>query len=222
MNNTKKFTAVLLLFIVILGLAMYWFEISESDTSENEYLPLPDSLVSQLNAEDSTEKANFLSAPSPNNPITINAILFTEKNAAYTFTISRDSTQTTLSVSSGTAVIGKITDKILKQFVKAETTDLNNDGNPEILIYLKSNHVLSLVGYEVQNGIHKFTLPPLMGRQAFGYSGKDTIFVENNAIIRKFQFRDAQFSAFPSGTRTCEYALGYDLKFTMTKTLDTE
>lgn len=223
MQKSKLFFLILVLFIIALVGALYWFENQEASPEDNEYIALPDSLVQQIKNQDSLEKANFLNATPPKlQEIKREEMFFEQRKDAYTFQLFRDSSGVKLVVLFGTETVGKSRDKSLENANRAETSDLNSDGYPEILVYSKSNNKLSFTGFEAQNGLRKFTLPPLMGRQSFGYAGQDTLFVENNNLVRRFQFRNAQFSAFPSGTRTCEYALGHDLRFTMVKTLDTE
>lgn len=223
MKKSKLFFFILFLFIIGLIGGLYWFESQEAPPEANEYLPLPDSLVQKIQSQDSIEQAIFLNVTPPNmQAVSKDAIIFEQKKDAYTFQIFKDSLGSKLVVLLGTKTIGEIRENSLKNIVKAETTDLNSDGYPEILMYAQNNKKLVFTGYEAQNGLRKFYLPPLMGRQSFGYAGQDTLFIENNNLIRRFQFRNAQFATFPSGTRTCEYALGHNLRFTMVRTLDTE
>lgn len=223
MQKSKLFFPILILFILALAGALFWFESQEASPEDNQYIALPDSLVQQLALKDSTEKANFLNATPPKmSEINVSNIFFEQKKDAYTFQLLKDSLGIKLVVLFGTKIFAESRDRSLANTSKAETSDLNSDGYPEILIYAKSNNSLMFTGFEAQNGLHKFSLPPLMGRQSFGYAGQDTLFVENNNLVRRFQFRNSQYSTFPSGTRTCEYTLGHDLKFSMVRTLDTE
>jgi hypothetical protein len=223
MKKSKLFFIILISFVALLGISLYWFENQEASPEDNEYLPLPDSLVQQLKTQDSTEKADFLNATPPNmKSIFKDDIIFEQKKDSYTFQIISDSLGLKITALFGTKVIGEVRDKALQKLVKAETSDLNSDGFPEILVFHRNEKNLVFTGYEAQNGLRKFVLPPLMGRQSFGYSGQDTLFVENNNLVRRFQFRNAQFGTIPSGTRTCEYALGPNLNFSMVRTLDTE
>jgi hypothetical protein len=223
MQKSKIFLLILFIFVVTLLGALYWFENQESSIEENEYIALPDSLIKQIQTNDSLEKVNFLNASPPKmQDNKSDEIFFEQKKDAYTFQLFRDSLGVKLVALFGTQIIGESREKSLLNASRAETSDLNSDGYPEILVYSKNNNKLTFTGFEAQNGLHKFVLPQLMGRQSFGYAGQDTLFIENNNLVRRFQFRNAQFSAFPSGTRTCEYALGHDLRFTMVRTLDTE
>ena len=223
MQKSKLFFLILFLFVVALAGALYWFENQEASPEDNHYIALPDSLIQQFIRHDSTEKADFLNATPPNmQDLNTEEMFFEQKKDAYTFQLFRDSLGVKLIVLFGTKTVAENRDKALENSTKAETSDLNSDGFPEILIYSKINNKLTFTGFEVQNGLHKFSLPALMGRQSFGYAGRDTLFVENNNLVRRFQFRNSQFSTFPSGTRTCEYALGHNLKFSMVRTLDTE
>ena len=224
MRKSKLFFPILILFILILAGTLYWFENQEASPEDNQYVAFPDSLIQQLAQKDSVEKANFLNATPPkmDEVLKQNEMFFEQKKDAYIFQLFRDSLGVKLVVLLGTKTIGESRGKELENVLKSEVSDLNSDGYPEILIYSKNKNKLEFTGFEAQNGLRKFTLPALMGRQSFGYAGQDTIFVENNNLVRRFQFRNAQFSTFPSGTRTCEYALGNDLKFSMVRTLDTE
>jgi hypothetical protein len=224
MKKSKLFFPILILFIIVLAGALYWFENQESSLEDNEYIALPDSLIQKLTQKDSIEKANFLNAEPPKMEAIINQkeMFFEQKKDAYTFQLFRDSLGVKLTILLGTKTVGESRVNNLKNISKAETSDLNSDGYPEILIFAKNKNKLEFIGFEAQNGLQKLTLPSLMGRQSFGYAGQDTLFVENNNLVRRFQFRNSQFSTFPSGTRTCEYALGHDLKFSMVRTLDTE
>ena len=224
MRKSKLFFPILILFILILAVTLYWFENQEASPEDNQYIALPDSLVQQLAQKDSAEKANFLNATPPkmDEVLKQNELFFEQKKDAYTFQLFRDSSGVKLVVLLGTKTVAESKDKSLENVSKAETSDLNSDGYPEILIFTKNNNKLEFTGFEAQNGLQKFMLPALMGRQSFGYAGQDTLFVENNNLVRRFQFRNAQYSTFPSGTRTCEYTLGPNLKFSMVRTLDTE
>ena len=224
MQKSKLFLFILIFFVVALAGALYWFENQEASPEDNQYIALPDSLIQQIAQKDSLQKADFLNASPPKMEEVLkkNEMFFEQKKDAYTFQLFRDSLGIKLVVLLGTKTMAESRSKTLEQVVNAETSDLNSDGYPEILIYLKNKNKLEFIGFEVQNGLQKFSLPPLMGRQSFGYAGQDTLFVENNNLVRRFQFRDSQFSSFPSGTRTCEYSLGHDLKFSMVRTLDTE
>ncbi|MCU0467592.1 MAG: hypothetical protein MUF58_03250 [Arcicella sp.] len=223
MKKSKIFILILVLFVAILAGAVYWFESQEATPEDNEYIALPDSLIQRIKEKDSTEKANFLNATPPLiQPDKKEELFFEQKKDAYNFQLYRDSVGVKLVVMFGANIVGKVQSQTLQNVVKAETSDLNSDGYPEILLYLRNSKKLDFVGFEAQNGLRKFNLPNLMGRQSFGYAGQDTLFVENNNLVRRFQFRNDQFAPFPSGTRTCEYALGHNLKFSMVRTLDTE
>lgn len=223
MRKSKLFFLILLLFIIALVGGLYWFENQEASPEADEYLPLPDSLIQKIQSQDSIEKADFLNTPPPNmQVVSKEEMIFEQRKDAYTFQIFKDTLGIKITASFGTQTIGEIREKSLKNIIQAETSDLNSDGYPEILISARNDKKFVFIGFEAKKNLSKFTLPPLMGRQSFGYAGQDTLFVENNNLIRKFQFRNAQFATFPSGTRTCEYALGHDLKFTMVRTLDTE
>jgi hypothetical protein len=223
MQKSRLFFFILFLFVLALASALFWFENQEATPENNQSIALPDSLVQQLALIDSTEKANFLNAIPPKmSAINASHIFFEQKKYVYTFQLLKDSLGVKLVVLNGINIVAESRDKSLENASKAETCDLNSDGYPEILLYSNTNQKLKFTGFELRTGLHKFSLPPLMGRQSFGYAGHDTLFVENNNLVRRFLFRNAQFSGFPSGTRSCEYTLGNDLKFSMVRTLDRE
>lgn len=223
MKKTKLFVIILIVFLITLFGAAFWFENQEANLETNEYIPLPDSLIQKIKSQDSTEKADFLNVTPPNmQAIKNQEIVFEQKKDNYTFQILSDTLGVKILVFWGTKKVGELIDKSKKNIVKVETSDLNSNSYPEVLIYTKTTNKIEFTGYEAKNGLIKFVLPPLMGRQSFGYAGQDTLFMENNNLVRRFQFKNAQFSTFPSGIRSCEYTLGHDLKFTMIRTLDTE
>ena len=174
MKKSKLFFLILAVFIVALVGGLYWFENQEASPEANEYLPLPDSLIQKIQSQDSTEKADFLNASPPNmQAVFKDEMIFEQKKDAYTFQIFSDSLGIKISVLFGTKTIGEIRDNSLKSIIKAETSDLNSNGYPEILVYTRHDKKLIFMGYEAQNGLQKFTLPQLMGRQSFGYRSEE-------------------------------------------------
>jgi hypothetical protein len=220
MKKTKLFSFVLVTFIIFLAGALFWFETQDDD----ENIVLPDSVIQELQEKDSLEKAHFLNQPPLKVQETLqNELVFEQTKDAYNFKIIRDSLGLKLVVFYGTDLVGIGRDKAFENMIKAETTDLNSDDYPEILIYSKEKNKLIFTGFEAQNGLHKFSLPALMGRQAFGYAGQDSIYIsENGNLIRQFRYKNDSFADIQTGTRTCEYALGFDLKFSMIKSLNNE
>jgi hypothetical protein len=61
-----------------------------------------------------------------------------------------------------------------------------------------------------------------MGRQGFGYAGKDSLYFIKSNIVRSFQFKNDQYSDLINGVRFCYYSLGPDNSFVLNKTLDFE
>lgn len=220
MKKSKLFTLVVVAFMIFLAGALFWFETQDKD----ENLVLPDSVIEELQKNDSLEKAHFLDQPPLKiQEINTNELLFEQTKDAHNFKILRDSIGLKLVVAYGSKLIGEKRDKGLVGMLKAETTDLNSDGYPEILIYSKVNNKIVFTGFEVQKSLQKFVLPPLMGRQSFGYAGQDSVYLsENGNLVRQFRYKNDSFADIPTGTRTCEYALGFDLKFSMIKSLNNE
>lgn len=91
-------------------------------------------------------------------------------------------------------------------------TDLDHDGNPEIILWAKcvgSGGYGEVYFLEWQDG--KFLmpeLPPLTPAQQDGYMGHDVFRIRNNRLIREFPiYRETDPNSTPTGgTRTIEYA----------------
>jgi len=104
------------------------------------------------------------------------------------------------------------------------SSDLNNNQRPEFWIFGDDNaHKFQIFGYEFnKNSFNLIKFPNLKGRQEFGYSGKDSLYLVKSDIVRSFQFKNDQYSDFVNGVRVCFYSLGPDNSFVLKKTLDFE
>jgi hypothetical protein len=77
-------------------------------------------------------------------------------------------------------------------FFNAETADLNRDGYPEFLIYMKEgeNEEGNVIAYSVNNGksMSQVYFPPLANNPSInrGYSGHDQFVVTENALSQRF------------------------------------
>lgn len=101
-------------------------------------------------------------------------------------------------------------------------SDLNGNDKPEFWIFgfNSSNHFV-IYGLEFTGKSFKnITFPVLMGRQKFGYQGKDSLFFSKSSIVRSFKFKNDLYSEIGTGTRECYYALGPDNSFVLNKMLD--
>jgi len=104
------------------------------------------------------------------------------------------------------------------------SSDLNNNQRPEFWIFGDDNdHNFQIFGYEFnKNSFNLINFPNLKGRQEFGYSGKDSLYLVKSDIVRSFQFKNDQYSDLVNGIRVCFYSLGPDNSFVLKKTLDFE
>jgi hypothetical protein len=98
----------------------------------------------------------------------------------------------------------------------ADVADLNNDGSPEIYIYLTSagsGSYGSLIAYSANNkkSLSEIYLPPLEDNKeaAKGYMGHDTFTIKGNHLVRSFPlYKNTDTNAEPTGgTRQIEYEL---------------
>ena len=98
----------------------------------------------------------------------------------------------------------------------AEAGDLNNDGSPEIYVYVTSvgsGSYGSLVAYagDQDRSLNKIYLPDLEKNavNAWGYMGHDVFFLQGNRLVRRFPiYRKGDINAAPScGTRELLYKL---------------
>lgn len=98
----------------------------------------------------------------------------------------------------------------------AEIDDLDNNGFPEIYIYVSSagsGSYGSLIAYAVNNGksISSIYLPPLgsVPKGSIGYMGHDEFAVVETTLVRRFPiYADGDTNANPSGkTRQIDYKL---------------
>lgn len=103
------------------------------------------------------------------------------------------------------------------------SSDLNYDAQPELFVLSQGRGQATIDFYTYQGAVRKkHRFPPLRGRQAFGYAGKDCIFIAGSALVRQFRFQSDPFAEMPSGYRQCHYRLGPNNAFLLIKTLDFE
>ena len=104
------------------------------------------------------------------------------------------------------------------------SSDLNNNQSPELWSFGDDNaHKFQIFGYEFnKNSFNLIKFPNLKGRQEFGYSGNDSLYLVKSDIVRSFQFKNDQYSDLINGVRLCFYSLGPDNSFVLKKTLDFE
>ena len=98
----------------------------------------------------------------------------------------------------------------------AETSDLNGDGSPEIIVYVSSagsGTYGSVVAYSANNkkSLSEIYLPPLADAPEYsvGYMGHDEFAVVENSLSRRFPiYRKGDSNANPTGgTRQVDYKL---------------
>ena len=98
----------------------------------------------------------------------------------------------------------------------AETSDLNGDGSPEIIVYVSSagsGTYGSVVAYSANNkkSLSEIYLPPLADDPEYsvGYMGHDKFAVVENSLSRRFPvYKPGDSNANPTGgTRQVDYKL---------------
>lgn len=96
-------------------------------------------------------------------------------------------------------------------------TDMDLDGNPEIIIEAKgidTNNYVNMYAFEYTNGhANKIDFPKLTKSQRQGYKGQDNFYVQEGKLLREFPLFDADGK--PNGQkRQLEYGM-YDNSFTV-------
>ncbi|HEY8931205.1 MAG TPA: hypothetical protein VIM55_18515 [Mucilaginibacter sp.] len=97
--------------------------------------------------------------------------------------------------------------------VDAYNSDMDLDGNPEILIQAKSrdtNNYVNIYAFEFTNGkANKLDFPRLSKSQRAGYRGSDNFYIKDGKLIREFPIYDGNTKdAKPTGAkRQFEYGL---------------
>ena len=97
--------------------------------------------------------------------------------------------------------------------VDAFNTDMDVDGNPEILIQAKTKDTVyntSMYAFEFNNGkANKLDFPKLTSSQKKGYHGNDNFYVQDGNLMRQFALYDgAGKEAKPNGQkRLLQYGL---------------
>lgn len=223
-----RITLLILLTITLAIGGIYWYEHLDEEEQMNSLslYNLPDSLLGKpLNQEDSAflqdqhndsihQDTNAILVQNPLLPIKV-AILI--KKDSLFITLEKERTKYSNTIKHLV---------VLKQgqsFASAQLADLNQNELPELYLFIHDKKAMKLIALEKnEKRIQHFQLPPLMGRQAFGYAANDSIYIKENSIIRRFHFSKAQFTEFPSGNRFCEYVLDPNLHFTLTSALDSQ
>jgi hypothetical protein len=100
--------------------------------------------------------------------------------------------------------------------------DLNEDDVPECwILALKPSKRAEIFALTIQAGqINRINFPTLKGRQAFGYIGKDSLYLDKSTLARQFEYANDIYSEIESGRRVCYYQFGKDQSFVLKKTLD--
>ena len=107
----------------------------------------------------------------------------------------------------------------IKQVILA---DLNEDATPECWILgFKPRKRVEIFALTILSGhIKRINFPILKGRQAFGYRGEDSLFLDKSTLARQFKFADDPYAEMETGYRVCYYQFGKDQSFILKKTLD--
>lgn len=97
--------------------------------------------------------------------------------------------------------------------VDAFNSDMDLDGNPEILIQAKGKDTINyttIYAFEYNNsGAHKLDFPKLTKSQRAGYRGDDNFYIKDGKLIREFPIYDGNTKAakITAAKRQFEYGL---------------
>jgi len=97
--------------------------------------------------------------------------------------------------------------------VDSYNSDMDLDGNPEILIQAKGRDTINyanIYAFEFSNsGAHKLDFPKLTKSQRVGYRGDDNFYIKEGKLVREFPIYDGNTkTAKPTGAkRQFEYGL---------------
>lgn len=97
--------------------------------------------------------------------------------------------------------------------VNAYNSDMDLDGNPEILIQVKENDTVNYTGiyaFEFDNSVaHKLLFPKLTRSQREGYRGQDNFYIKDGKLIREFPIYNGNTKAatLTGQKRQFEYGL---------------
>ena len=113
---------------------------------------------------------------------------------------------------------------IMWQVKQILASDLNGNQLPEFWIYGEnSSKRTQILAFEFSSGhIREISFPTLKGRQAFGYAGEDSLYLEKNSLVRLVKYVNDPYAEFGNGYRACYYSFGKDQSFILKKTLDLE
>lgn len=103
------------------------------------------------------------------------------------------------------------------------SSDLNLDEKPEFWLQFVKNNRSKFLAFQWEAGkLIAINFPSIKGRQAIGYIGKDSLYLEKGLLVRDFQFANDPTADFSQGFRKCYYSLGKDKSFVLKKTIDYE
>lgn len=227
-NNTTWKILVIVSLIITAIAGMYWYENVQEEEENNDasLYSLPDSLLGKaLTQEDSAflrYQTEQTKTPS------MDSLVLTVQNPTIPFkaNLRIENDSVFVSLLDEQKKMGKVARKGIalkhnQRLLTAQLADLNRNDLPELYLFMQEKKGMTLLAFEIRGrSFATFQLPPLMGRQTFGYAGQDSIYLSEDKIVRRFRFENAQFSEFPSGNRFCEYMLDPTLHFTLVKAVD--
>jgi len=206
-----------LLFLGILGLLVFVFkqmyQLEEIDSSQNSAL-LSEELTAKQFADSLRSIASFDTLKQADARLTAQIDDFDAR-------IIYQGDTCVLEVKKSHRLIARRTWKYLR-VSNLMCSDLNGNQNPEFWLYGSNKlNKIEFKAFEFSGAFVKvLSFPNLMGRQRFGYVGKDSLYFRKTMIVRSFQFKNDLYSDLGNGFRECYYSLGPDLSFVLTKTLD--
>ena len=108
-------------------------------------------------------------------------------------------------------------------FKRVLSSDINLDNQPEFWLLFEKNNRSQCLGFQWEQGkLIPLNFPTIKGRQAFGYTGNDSLYLEKGLLVRDFSFANDPYAELSAGFRKCYYAFGKDRSFILKKTIDYE
>lgn len=104
------------------------------------------------------------------------------------------------------------TDNLDGHLEEVFNTDMDKDGNPEVVVYFTKNdksRTADVFCYEFNGkNVNKITFPDLTSKTQKQYRGNDKFYVKGGELYREFNvFADADSTSKPSGEKLLKYFL---------------
>ncbi|MBP6385595.1 MAG: hypothetical protein KA327_03150 [Pseudarcicella sp.] len=219
----RKFKDILFVFTLItLVIGLVWFYYTDNQQIVEGNYQFPEMVDSLNNEPIDVNDSLIFDTLDESDSLANNLLLEYQDDNQIVFEVKKKQKGFVIEARKNSKIIASKEVESQLEIVKFETADLNEDKNTEVLFFNK-NKKWEMIGYElIGNKFISFILPKLLGRQAMGYAGGDSLFLENNKIKKSFRFNNDQFALFPNGTRVCEYQMGFNRNFNLIQSLDFE